>query len=308
MMSRPVDGETLVATWRIRHGDGYWVWLETTIRTIFDSNTGEPLNVVSASRDITARKEQEIATKAAQERAEMANRAKSQFLANMSHELRTPLNAIIGFTDLMRLNTFGPLGDARYEEYATLIYDSGQLLLDLISDMLDMARIEAGKLELNMERVDLAGTIEDAVRLLRHRAASGGVELSVEAGQPMPQILADRRAVKQIVINLVGNAIKFTPPDGHVRVSVATGDGRAQLSVTDDGIGIPSSEIQRLGKPFEQVCGDPMLAKSGTGLGLALVRALTESHGGALTISSAEGVGTKVSVTLPLAPAARAVA
>jgi PAS domain S-box-containing protein len=308
MEARPVDGDILIATWRFLHGDGHYVWLETTLRTVFDPTTHRPLNVISVSRDITARKEQELEATAARARAEAANQAKSRFLANMSHELRTPLNAIIGFSDLMRMRTFGPLGSTRYEDYATLIHDSGQLLLDHISDLLDMARIEAGKLELNFERVDLASTIEDTARLLRQRADAGDIALSTEVDTALLPLVADRRAVKQIIINLVSNAIKFTPPGGHVRIAAAQDDGTTRIAVSDDGIGIPASEIHRLGKPFEQVCGDPMLAKSGTGLGLALVRALAERHGGALAISSAEGVGTEVSVTFPRDSANRSAA
>ncbi len=303
----PRQRETMTVTYRLKHGDGHYVWLEVVTRARY-AEDGTYLGYVSVARDITARKEQELAAKAAQARAEAANRAKSEFLANMSHELRTPLNAIIGFTDLMRQGTFGPMANPRYEDYATLIYDSGQLLLDLISDMLDMAKIEAGKLELNMERVDLAGTIEDTARLLRERAEAGGVALTVEADKDFPALRADRRAVKQVVLNLLSNAIKFTPAGGHVRICAEIDGTMARIAVRDDGIGIPESEISRLGKPFEQVCGDPMLAKSGTGLGLALVRALAERHGGVMTISSREGFGTEVSVTLPFAPARRAVA
>ncbi len=301
----PKQGETLTTSYRLKHGDGHYVWLEVITRGRYDEN-GKTLGLISVARDVTARMQQEMEIKAAQERAEAASKAKSRFLANMSHELRTPLNAIIGFTDLMRQETFGPLGSQRYVDYATVIYDSGQLLLDLISDMLDMAKIEAGKLELNLERVDLAGTIEDAVRLLHERADTSGIALDVIADQALPSLHADRRAVKQIVINLVSNALKFTPSGGHVTVEAKTEDNMARLSVSDDGIGIPAGDIDRLGKPFEQVCGDPMLAKSGAGLGLALVRALAERHGGTLTIASTEGVGTKVSVTLPLAAERRA--
>ncbi|MBL6854134.1 MAG: PAS domain S-box protein, partial [Alphaproteobacteria bacterium] len=294
----PKQGETLTVSYRMRHGAGHYVWLEVATRGRYDEN-GKTIGLLSVARDITARKEQELAIKAAQERAEAANQAKSRFLANMSHELRTPLNAIIGFADLMRMETFGKLGNPRYEDYATLIYDSGGLLLDLITDMLDMAKIEAGKLELNMERVDVAGTIEDAVRLVRDRAVTGDVALIVETAET-PSLVADRRAMKQIVLNLVTNAIKFTPPGGEVRIGVAQLGDAIQITVADTGIGIPESEIGRLGKPFEQVCGDPMLAKSGTGLGLALVKALAEKHGGGMTIASAEGVGTTVTVTLAL--------
>ncbi|HEX4304111.1 MAG TPA: PAS domain-containing sensor histidine kinase [Rhizomicrobium sp.] len=299
--------DTLTVSYRLLHGEGHYVWLEVVTRARYAPD-GTYQGYISVARDVTARKEQEIAAKAAQERAEAANRAKSEFLANMSHELRTPLNAIIGFGDLMRQGTFGPLNNPRYQDYATLIYDSGQLLLDLISDMLDMAKIEAGKLELNFERVDLTGTIEDAARLLQERAETGGVTLCVAADGTLPSLLADRRAVKQVVLNLLSNAVKFTPPGGTVRVSARQAGDMACITVADTGIGIPASEISRLGKPFEQVCGDPMLAKSGTGLGLALVKALAERHGGELTIESAEGVGTEVSVTFALAPAKRAVA
>jgi signal transduction histidine kinase len=225
----------------------------------------------------------------------------------MSHELRTPLNAIIGFADLMRAEAFGPLGNARYQDYVTLVYDSGQLLLDLITDMLDMAKIEAGKMELNFERVDLAETIGDVSRLLEDRAQQAGVTLETDA--PFrSSLIADRRALKQITMNLLSNAIKFTPRGGSIRASSMIDGGIARIVVSDTGIGIPESEIARLGKPFEQVCGDPMLAKTGTGLGLALVRALAEQHGGTMTITSAEGVGTEVTVTLAIAPAKMAAA
>jgi PAS domain S-box-containing protein len=297
---RPAPGETITGTFRIKHAAGHHVWIEVTTRAIYDAQNGAYRNLVSVSRDVTERKKQEIETEAARARAEAANKAKSQFLANMSHELRTPLNAVIGFTDLMRQGMFGALGNDRYTEYATLIYDSGQLLLDLISDMLDMAKIEAGKLELNYERVDLTGTIEDSVRLLSDRADQNNLELTVSAPAEPILLIADRRAVKQVMLNLLTNAIKFTPSGGEIVVTVSVENERVVLSVRDSGIGIPAHELPRLGKPFEQVCGDPMLAKSGTGLGLALVRALVEQHGGQLRIQSEEGIGTEVSVDFPL--------
>ncbi|MBV8976000.1 MAG: PAS domain-containing sensor histidine kinase [Alphaproteobacteria bacterium] len=305
---RPPAGKTTTATFRLRHARGHYVWIEVTTRAIYDAETGAFRNLVSVSRDVTERKLQELETRAARERAEAASKAKSRFLANMSHELRTPLNAVIGFTDLMRQRTFGHLGSPRYEEYATLIYDSGQLLLDLITDMLDMAKIEAGKLELNLERVDLTGTVEDAVRLLTDRAENNGLEISVSLPRQPLMFVADRRAVKQVLLNLLTNAIKFTPAGGQIDVVVRTKDNRVSLSVRDTGVGIPAHELPRLGRPFEQVCGDPMLAKSGTGLGLALVRALVEKHGGTLRIESEEGIGTEVTVEFPLMPAKRAAA
>ncbi len=304
----PLPDQTLTQTFRFKHVDGHYLWLETTVRGIYDPASGELRNVISVSRDVTERLEHEFEIKAAQQRAESASKAKSRFLANMSHELRTPLNAVIGFTDMMRQRTFGPLGNEKYEEYATLIYDSGQLLLDLISDMLDMAKIEAGKLELNLETVDFNGTIEDSVRMLRDRAEQNGLELSMAIPAEPLFVTADKRAVKQIMLNLLSNAIKFTPAGGSVGVSLYTRGGFAIISVCDTGIGIPADDLERLGRPFEQVEGDPMIAKSGAGLGLALVRALTEKHGGALTIVSEEGVGTDVKVTFPMEAEKRAAA
>lgn len=308
LLKRPGPNENVIATYRMQHRDGHYVWLETTTRTIFDTESGEALNVVSVSRDITARKQQALEMQAAQERAETANRAKSRFLANMSHELRTPLNAIIGFADLMRQAMFGPLGNPRYGEYATMIYDSGQHLLDLISDILDMAKIEAGKLQLNFEHVDLKGTVEDCIRMIRDRADKAGVEITVDSQSSLPRLIADRRAIKQMLLNVVTNAVKFTPSGGHVSVTVRSEAKNVRISVKDDGIGIAAADLERIGRPFEQVCGDPMLAKNGTGLGLALVRALTEKHGGVLSLRSIEGVGTEVSVVLPLAQEKRSAA
>jgi PAS domain S-box len=295
----PLPGRTLTQTFRARHIDGHYVWLETTIRGVYEPVTGQLRNILSISRDVSERIEHELSVKAAQERAENASKAKSRFLANMSHELRTPLNAVIGFTDMMRQRTFGPLGNEKYEEYATLIYDSGQLLLDLISDMLDMAKIEAGKLELNLETVDFTGTIEDSVRMLRDRAEQAGLELSVSIPQEPLFVTADRRAVKQIMLNLLSNAIKFTPAGGSVGVSLYQRGGFTTIAISDTGIGIPTEYLDRLGMPFEHVDSDPMIAKNGAGLGLALVRALTEKHGGTLTIQSEEGVGTDVRVDFP---------
>lgn len=304
----PLPGQTLTATFRTRHADGHYLWVETTTRGIFDQATGKLRNLLSVSRDVTQRMQHELQIKAAQERAESANKAKSRFLANMSHELRTPLNAVIGFTDMMRQRTFGPLGNERYEEYATLIYDSGQLLLDLISDMLDMAKIEAGRLELNFENVDFNGTIEDSVRMLRDRAENSGLELNVSLPKEPLFVRADKRAVKQILLNLLSNAIKFTPAGGSIGVGVRAENGFATISVCDTGIGISASDLDRLGNPFEQVNSDPMLSKGGPGLGLALVRAMVEKHGGSLTIQSEEGVGTEVRATFPMTAGKRAAA
>jgi PAS domain S-box-containing protein len=300
LQTLPKPGETVTVVYRTRHKDGHYLWIESKVRGVYDEETGAFKNLISVSRDVTQRKLHELEMNAARERAELANRAKSTFLANMSHELRTPLNAIIGFAELMRRRMFGSLGHPRYDEYASLIHESGQLLLDLISDILDMAKIEAGKLELNLETVDLKEAVADCVRLVQQRADQGGVAISVAMDEMAKSLVADRRAVKQVLLNLLSNAVKFTPAGGHVQVNAASRGERVVVTVRDDGVGIPESEIDRLGQPFEQVCADPMLAKAGSGLGLALVRALAEKHGGSLRIESHEGRGTAVSVELPL--------
>lgn len=297
---KPRPDETLTATYRVRHGDGHYVWMEATTRGIYDENTDELRNVVSVSRDITERKNREFETAAARDRAEAANSAKSAFLANMSHELRTPLNAIIGFADVMRQQMFGPLGARRYEEYTNLIFDSGQLLLDLISDVLDMAKIEAGKLDLSFEQVDLRAVAEDCVRLMQERAQKHEVEITAALPDGDVSLQADRRAIKQILLNLLSNAVKFTLPGGHIAVQAYTAAGRVIVAVQDDGVGIPAVDLPRLGRPFEQVRTDPALTTGGTGLGLALVRALADKHGGTVRIESEEGIGTTVSVELPV--------
>ncbi len=298
----PAPGECLTATYRARHADGHYVWIEGTTRGVYDDGTGELRHIISVSRDVCDRKAQELTMQAALESAQAASRAKSGFLAGMSHELRTPLNAILGFSGIMREQMYGTMGDARYQEYASLIYDSGTHLLDLISDILDMAKIEAGKTELHFEPVDLAGTIEDCGRMLAERARNNGVELITEVPESGIPLVADGRAIKQIVLNLLSNAVKFTPRGGHVWASARSEGGRVLLCVRDDGIGIPKEALPRLGRAFEQVTTDANIARVGTGLGLALVRALSQKHGGDMKIESVEGEGTTVTVDLAQDP------
>jgi len=294
----PDPGESLTATYRVRHRDGHYLWLEVVTRAIHDDTTGKLRNIVSVSRDISARKAHELEIEAAQERAEAANKAKSVFLANMSHELRTPLNAILGFSELMREQVFGPVGE-RYQEYVGLIYGSGQHLLDLITDMLDMAKIEAGKMVLALERVPLVETVADCLRVLKEQAENGGVAL-VNDIEGYPALHADRRAVKQMLLNLLSNAVKFTPPGGSVSVSMARTEDRCFVTVRDTGIGISAEDLARLGNPFEQAKVNAMHAKGGTGLGLALVKALAEKHSGRFVMESQLGLGTAVTVDFPL--------
>jgi signal transduction histidine kinase len=240
----------------------------------------------------------------AREIAETSNRVKSEFLANMSHELRTPLNAIIGFSDVMNQKLFGALPD-RYEEYALLIHESGHHLLNLVSDILDLAKIEAGKFEIDPRPVDLAETVDYCIQLTKRRADERGIELTSDLPQTPPALVADARACKQILLNLLSNAVKFTREHGKVEVCVIAVDGHVKITVRDNGIGIPKAALARMGQAFEQASNDPMLAREGTGLGLALVRALVGQHGGSLHIDSEENVGTAVTVTLPLTQQAR---
>ena len=236
-------------------------------------------------------------------RAEGANKAKSEFLANMSHELRTPLNAINGFSEIMLGEMFGPLGDKRYKEYSQDILSSGQHLLALINDILDMSKIEAGKMNLRFEPLHLQDVVDDAVRLVRNRAEATGLTLETDL-PALPEIEADYRAIKQVLLNLLSNALKFTPHGGTVRLTAelrrdALGE-RVRVSVHDTGIGISKDDLARLARPFEQIESQHSKTQQGTGLGLALTKSLVEMHDGALDMASEPGRGTTVSFTLPL--------
>ncbi|MBU1376023.1 MAG: PAS-domain containing protein [Alphaproteobacteria bacterium] len=236
-------------------------------------------------------------------RAEGASQAKSEFLANMSHELRTPLNAINGFSEIMSGEMYGPLGDARYRDYCLDILSSGQHLLALINDILDMSKIEAGKLTLRFEPVCLEEIAEDALRLVRNRAESAGLSLILDFVD-LPDVEADHRAVKQVLLNLLSNAIKFTPRGGRVTVRGERREDplgeRVRISVQDTGIGISATDLERLAKPFEQVESQHSKTTQGTGLGLALTKSLVEMHGGLLDLKSAPGQGTSASFALPV--------
>jgi two-component system cell cycle sensor histidine kinase PleC len=233
-------------------------------------------------------------------RAEAANQAKSEFLANMSHELRTPLNAINGFSEIMAGEMFGPLGDRRYKGYAADIHQSGQHLLSLINDILDMAKIEAGKLTLHYETVSLNALCNDAIRLMRGKAMESGLTLGLVAPEAL-QVEADHRGLKQVLLNLISNAVKFTPEGGAVTVTVAPHDAdHVRVSVTDTGIGIAAADLERLAQPFEQVEGQHSKTTQGTGLGLALTKSLIELHRGRMTIESEPGHGTTVWFDLPV--------
>jgi two-component system, cell cycle sensor histidine kinase PleC len=231
-------------------------------------------------------------------RAEEASSAKSGFLANMSHELRTPLNAINGFSEIMVQQLYGPLGDKRYHTYATDILESGRHLLELINGVLDMAKVEAGKFKIYPKPMDLEETIAQAMRLVRGKADEKSIIIETDIAES-GDIVGDARAIKQIMINLLTNAIKFTPENGRVLVQLQSDLNEVRLNVIDNGIGIPAEHLPRLARPFEQVENEHAKANQGTGLGLALCRSFAEMHGGSLTIRSQERVGTMVSITLP---------
>ncbi|HUN45321.1 MAG TPA: PAS-domain containing protein [Stellaceae bacterium] len=259
--------------------------------------------------DVTERKRVEGDLRRARDEAELASRSKTEFLANMSHELRTPLNAVIGFSDVLIGEIFGPLGDARYRDYAHDIRDSGNHLLNLINDVLDVAKIEFGRIELSEEEVPLGEVIGSCVRLMRERADAAGVGLTAEVPADLPTLRADVRRMKQVLLNLLSNAVKFTPSGGEVTVAASVDEGGLVLSVKDTGIGMAAEDLAIALQPFGQI--DSRLARKyqGTGLGLPLTKAMVELHGGRLELISASGQGTTARVHLPadrvLKPASR---
>ena len=235
---------------------------------------------------------------AEKDRAEAANQAKSEFLANMSHELRTPLNAIIGFSEILQNRMFGPLGSEKYAEYANDINNSGKHLLGVINDILDMSKIEAGRLQLQREPIDIAPLIKETLRLIAVQAESKSLKLEPKISIGLT-LFADRRAVKQILLNLLSNAMKFTNEGGRIAVRARRYSGAVTITIEDSDIGIPRAAMKTIGQPFEQVQNQFSKSRGGSGLGLAISRALVSLHGGAMKIRSRQGVGTIVSVRLP---------
>ncbi|MFN0262882.1 PAS domain-containing sensor histidine kinase [Tepidamorphus sp. 3E244] len=231
-------------------------------------------------------------------RAELASKSKSEFLANMSHELRTPLNAIMGFSEILSQETFGPLGTPEYREYADDIHSAGRYLFDLITDILDMSKIEAGRYALDCEDVDLSQLARECVRIMSLKADEKNIETHVSIARNM-RLNGDARAVKQVLVNLLSNAVKFTDEEGTINLRARQVGENILISIEDNGVGIPSQAIGRLGQPFEQVANQLTKSHQGSGLGLAISRSLVELHGGALRIRSREGKGTVVAVRLP---------
>ena len=231
--------------------------------------------------------------------ADNANRAKSEFLASMSHELRTPLNAILGFSEIIKDEIFGPMGQPQYVDYANDVHKSGQHLLDLINDVLDLSKIQAGKVELREEAVDLSSLLLDSISLTRERALKGGVSLGFDKRSSGPVVMADRRLLKQILLNLLSNAIKFTPPGGTITAKVVVGAEGIGFSIQDTGIGMDKDDIVKAMSPYGQVDSQLSRKHQGTGLGLPISQSLAQLHGGNLIIDSVPGRGTTITLLLP---------
>ncbi len=280
------------APYELLRPDGRWLQIGER-RT----NEGGVATIISDISELKRRQQELLRAK---EEADLANRSKSEFLANMSHELRTPLNAVIGFADMMESQLFGPLGHENYCSYAADIRRSGEHLLSVINDILDMARIEAGKAELNEEMVDLAIIAQTAARLIARRAVEGGVTVTLSLPSGLPRLMADARLVKQCLINLLSNAVKFTPAGGRVEIRADASDaGGLTLRVVDTGIGIAAEDIDRVMSPFGQVYGALDRRYEGTGLGLPLVKSYMQLHGGDLRLDSKLGEGTAAILLFP---------
>jgi two-component system cell cycle sensor histidine kinase PleC len=233
--------------------------------------------------------------------ADNANRAKSEFLASVSHELRTPLNAILGFSEIIRDELFGPVGTRQYADYAGDVHRSGAHLLDLINDILDLSKIDAGKVELHEENVDLDALLGESVKLVRERAMTGGVRLSFASAPQATTVFADRRLLKQILLNLLSNAIKFTPRGGSVMAQIFRTNDAVGFSVADSGIGMSAADIEKALSPYGQIDSKISRKHQGTGLGLPISHSLAKMHGGDLAIESTPDMGTTIALMLPVA-------
>ena len=267
---------------------------------VFDKTDGTLKGYRGCATDITELTRREESLRTAKETAETASRSKSHFLANMSHELKTPLNAIIGFTDVMRMGLLGPVENPEYRTYVKDINTSANKLLSSINDILDVSRIEAGNVELHESAVNIEELFESAARLIRDRLDNAGLKLVVDLPSRLPRLHGDKRKVKQILVNLLANAVKFTPAGGHVKLSAGIGEnGGLRLVVEDTGIGIAPEQLQAVMEPFAQVETDLDRRFEGLGLGLPLSRGLARLHGGDLVLESQPGKGTTATLTLP---------
>lgn len=290
-----------------RHKTRERIWISENARLVRDA-FGQAQHYEGTVEDITERKSFERQLLIARREAETSNRAKTEFLASMSHELRTPLNAIMGFSELISMMTRAESGTSRVNEYATDIHSSAQILFRLIEEILDYSKLESGKANIEDNQVDFAEVIKQCSTMVSARARKGEIDLRTELAPDLPLVRGDYRRLLQIVLNLLTNAVKFTPPQGTITVKAGRDtEGSLVLSVTDTGIGIPAKDIDRVFEPFVQVNRSAFHQREGTGLGLAICRSLIELHQGRIEISSRPGQGTTVRVMLPatrvLAPA-----
>ncbi len=282
----------------IRKADGSVGHLMSSGKPLFDDE-GEFLGYRGSGSDVTAEVEAVNALKLARRKAEEANRIKSSFLANMSHELRTPLNAVIGFSEVMRDELMGPIGNEAYKEYSRDINDSGRFLLELINDILDLSKVESGRYEICPERQAAYSLVEHSAKFLMQKARNKGVRLRSEISHDLPLLNVDERLIRQALINLIGNAVKFTDADGEVAVTAQLlEDGAFEFVVADSGVGIDPDDFDEIMEPFRQTRHGRQ-TREGTGLGLSLSKAFVELHGGKLLLESQLGMGTTVRVRLP---------
>jgi cell cycle sensor histidine kinase DivJ len=286
------------------HGPARFIWVEMRCRPLDQTGGDAPdvksREVVAVIRDVTERKEQEQALERARGEAERANAAKGRFLATMSHELRTPLNAIIGFSEMLVKESELRLDVGRRSEYAKLINESGTHLLAVVNGILDMSKLETGDFEIRPEPFPLGPVIAGCCDLLALKASEAGLELIIDVDPDLPEMVADKRAMKQILINLVSNAIKFTNRGGRVMVTARGEGARIVLAVEDNGIGIGEQDLSRLGDPFFQARGSYDRRHDGSGLGLSIVKGLVALHRGECEITSRVGEGTRIEIRMPV--------
>lgn len=283
---------------RIQRNDGEIRHIRCEGRCELDQDN-DVVALYGIMQDVTDSMERERDLRQAKESVERAYAAKTQFLANMSHELRTPLNAVIGFSEMMERQLLGPLGNEKYMEYIKGIRESGEHLLDLISDILDMSKIEAGKYELALEEFNITKVIGLAVHMMEGRALDADIKIKIVSSNENLKVVADRRAVMQMILNLLSNAVKFSKHGGKILIEMQERDTYASIKVVDNGIGIPANKLANITMPFEQAENDYTRQYEGTGLGLAITKELAEIHGGNLFIESTIDVGTTVTIRLP---------
>ncbi|MCB9983207.1 MAG: PAS domain-containing sensor histidine kinase [Rhodospirillales bacterium] len=283
---------------QIRQRDGTVIWVHESVRAVSD-DAGQLLFIEGSLEDITQRKTSELAIQEAKVHSDLANRAKSEFLSNMSHELRTPLNSIIGFSEMIKNEVFGRIEQRSYHEYACDIHESGRKLLQVINEILDISKIEAGDRQLNESVVKVRDVFDGVVELLETKIDNAHLHIT-KALDDVPDIVAEELAIKQILLNLLSNAVKFTPDHGRITVSGhVSREGDVHISITDTGIGLDEYEIKKALSPFGQVNNELSRSGSGTGLGLTLVDALVKLHGGAFELFSKKGIGTTATIILP---------